>query len=58
MNGAFKGMFVYTKVLPLKLNWFPSTIEAFWGKKWALMDFQCALESYVTVRNCSSLAIY
>ena len=46
------------KVLPSKLDWFPSTTEAFWGKKWALMDFQCALESYVKVRNCSSLAIY
>ena len=25
------------------------------GGKWALMDFQCALESDVKVRNCSSL---
>ena len=30
-----------------KLDWFPSTIKPF-GKNWALMDFQCALESYVT----------
>ena len=42
------------KVLPSKLDWFSSTIEAFW-EKWALMDFQCALESDVKVHNCSSL---
>ena len=46
------------KVLQSKLDWLPITIEAFWEKKWAIMDFQCALESYVKVRNCSSLAIY
>ena len=28
------------------------------GGEWALMDFQCVLEFYVKVRNCSSLAIY
>ena len=28
------------KVLPSKLDWFLSTIEAFWDKNWALMDFQ------------------
>ena len=40
-----------SKVLPSKLDWFPSTIEAFWENNWALMDFQCALESYVKVRT-------
>ena len=45
--------------MPLsKLDWFPSTIEAFWENNWALVDFQCALESYVKVRNRSSLVIY
>ena len=47
-----------SKVLPSKLDWFPSTIEAFWEEKWALMDFQCALESNVKVHNWSSFAIY
>ena len=37
--------YMFTEVPPLKLHWFLSTIEAFWGEKWALMDFQCALES-------------
>ena len=45
-------------VLPLKLDWVLTTIEAFWEKYWALIDFQCVLESYVKVHNCSSLAIY
>ena len=49
---------VSSKVLPSKLDWFPSTKEAFWRKNWALMDFQCALKSYVKICNCSSLAIY
>ena len=46
------------KVLPSKLDWFPSTIEAFWEKIGRLWIFQCALESCVKVRNCSFLAIY
>ena len=47
----------FDKVLPLKLDWVLTTIEAFWERRWVLMDFQCALESYVKVSNCSSLAI-
>ena len=35
------------KVLPSKLDWVLTTIEAFWEKYWALIDFQCVLESYV-----------
>ena len=48
----------HIKVLLSKLDWVLSTIEAFWDKYWALIDFQCTFESCVKVHNCSSLAIY
>ena len=49
---------VQVKCFHRNLTGFRVQIEAFWEKKWALMDFQRALESYVKLRNCSSLAIY
>ena len=55
---VYLSILLVLKVLLLTLDWFPSTTEASWEKKWALMDCQRALESYVEVRNCSSLVVY